>query len=340
LPEGSTICVVGYGSIGARHARNAGALGAKVFFLRSKAEVVDAVRLSGEIDCVFDSEEAVARRPDLAVIALPTHLHIGAALPFAKAGIPLLIEKPLSHTLTDLAQLEDILSQRRSGCYVGYMMRFDPSILALRSVIMSGELGPIHGAFVEWSTYLPNWHPWEDYRQSYAARSDMGGGVVLTCSHEIDLARFLFGECERIFATGGRITGLEIDADDCVSMLLHHRAGIASHLHLTYAHRPAHRAIRVIGENGAAEWDFFRGCAEVIGSNGNRREVGRRPDDFNQVYVEELKAVLKAVHAREPDGSVISYREGRRTLDLCMAILKSLGTRSVIDINEGAPACS
>ena len=330
MTKAFTICVVGYGSIGARHARNAAALGANVFFLRSKTEVVDAVKLPGEFDFVFDVKEAVARRPDLAVLALPTHLHVKAALPFAEAGISLLVEKPLSHTLTGLDRLEHMLSENRASCYVGYMMRFDPSILALKNVIMSGDLGPVHAAFIEWSTHLPGWHPWEEYRESYAGRSDMGGGVVLTCSHEIDLARFLFGECDLVFATGGRITSLGVDADDCVSVLLHHCAGTASQLHLTYAHRPNHRAIRVVGENRAAEWDFFRGCVEVIGSGDDRRQAGQRPADFNEIYIDELRSVLKAVRSEEPENSLISYQEGRRTLELCMAILQSVETRSIV----------
>ena len=319
------VCVVGFGSIGRRHTQNALRLGAEVFFLRTGNAAADRPKLEDDVPCVFDLATALAEVPDLAVIANPSHLHVDTALKFADAGVAMLVEKPLSHSTRGLGRLEEVLDASSVVCLVGYMMRFDPGIRALKEILDSGDLGRVLSARMEWSTHLPAWHPWEDYRASYAARADMGGGVVLTCSHEVDIARLLFGDVEGVFARGGRKTSLGIEADDCVDALLQHTEGVATSLHLNYAHRPGHRAIRVIGEEGAAEWDFFKRRTERIGPLGQRSPVGEPgPEDVNDVYVAELESVFATIERGAP--SPIGYDEGRRTLDVCLALLTSLET--------------
>ena len=320
------ICVVGLGSIGRRHVRNAVSLGAEVVALRTGRAHPDVPDLDVAITETNAQDSAIAMRPALAVIANPTHLHCRDATAFANAGIPVLIEKPLSHTLDGLDALETALTRTRARGFVGYMMRFDPGIAALKRAIDAGEIGPVHTASVEWSTHLPDWHPWEDYKESYAARADMGGGVVLTCSHEIDLALHLFGPCDRVFAMGGRKTALDIAAEDCVSALLEHAGGTTTQLSLSYAHRPGHRAIRTIGEDGAAEWDFFTGKTILRHADGSAETIHDGPDAsaVNALYLDELETVLAALDSGH--ATPVDYAEGRRTLEVCLAILASIET--------------
>lgn len=319
-----SICIVGLGSIGRRHARNALALDARVFALRTGRAHPDVPAGDLAFDEIYELQDAIRRKPDLAIIATPTHLHCETAIRFVEAGVPVLVEKPLSDRHTGLDQLEKAQKTSGARCFVGYMMRYDPGIEALSKLIETGGLGPIHTAYIEWNTYLPAWHPWEDYRESYAARSDMGGGVVLTCSHEIDLARHLFGECETVFALGGSKTTLGINAEDSVSALLSHCSGVTTHLNLGYAHKPGHRAIRVIGEDASAEWDFLTQRTTRTGPDGEdivAHQSGATAD-INDTYLSELKSVIGAI---ECGGSIpIDFSNGRRTLDLCLAILESM----------------
>lgn len=321
-----SICVVGLGSIGGRHARNAASLGANVLALRTGAAHPDTPDLGCDVTETRDIGNAIASKPALAIIANPTHLHCEYATAFAAASIPVLIEKPLSHSLDGLTDLEAALDGGPARGFIGYMMRFDPGIAALKALVDSGDLGPVHAAYIEWSTHLPAWHPWEDYKDSYAARADMGGGVVLTCSHEIDLALHLFGDCDRVFAVGGARTSLNIAAEDSVSALMQHANGIATQLSLTYAHKPGYRAIRVIGEDASAAWDFFQCRTTLERSDGTRAVVydGGATFDVNDLYLNQLHAVLAALKSNDP--TPIDYVEGRRTLDLCLAILASIQT--------------
>ena len=71
------------------------------------------------------------------------------------------------------------------------MMRYHKEINLIKEIIDSGQLGRITSSHINWSTYLPDWHPWEDYSESYASNSEMGGGAILTCSHEIDTMNYL-----------------------------------------------------------------------------------------------------------------------------------------------------
>ena len=331
--------MVGLGSIGRRHARNAVSLGAEVAALRTGRAHPGVPALDVAVTELSDVDAAVAMHPTLAIIANPTHLHCEYATAFAAGGVPVLIEKPLSHTLDGLGALEAALESAAVRGFVGYMMRFDPGIAALKRLIDAGEIGPVRTASVEWSTYLPAWHPWEDYKESYAARADMGGGVVLTCSHEIDLALYLFGECERVVAMGGRKTSLDIAAEDCVSALMAHANGTTTQLNLSYAHRPGHRAIRAIGEDGAAEWDFFAGTTVIKRQDGTEESVHEGPDAsaVNSLYLDELKAVLAAIGS--DDETAIDYAEGRRTLDTCLAILAAIETGQPVALHRhGTPA--
>ena len=102
------------------------------------------------------------------------------------------------------------------GCrfQMGFQFRFHPGLLRCRELIDAGRIGKPLSFRAEWGEYLPGWHPWEDYRKSYSARKDLGGGVLLTLSHPLDYIRWFFGDPEWIWAMNGKISDLELDVDD------------------------------------------------------------------------------------------------------------------------------
>ena len=89
---------------------------------------------------------------------------------------------------------------------------------------------------------MPGWHPYEDYRALYAARADLGGGVVLSQIHEFDYLYALFGLPRRLFAIGGHLSHLEIDVEDVASTLMEFNVDghiLPVHLQQDYLQRPA-----------------------------------------------------------------------------------------------------
>ncbi len=100
---------------------------------------------------------------------------MSVALPAAAAGAHLLIEKPIAPTLEEIPALAAALEANEKQVLVGFHFRQHPVLKQIKSILDSGELGRVYSAHAHWE-YLPAWHPWEDYRRSYAARKDLGGG--------------------------------------------------------------------------------------------------------------------------------------------------------------------
>ena len=136
-------------------------------------------------------EELEDSQSKIAVICTPTSQHLDQTIKCVRLGINVLVEKPLFNTIDGFEELRQAVIKFNTFVYVGYMMRFHPLIEKIKTMINKNEFGKLISFQSVWAEYLPNWHPWEDYRDSYAARKELGGGSTLTLSHDIDLAIFL-----------------------------------------------------------------------------------------------------------------------------------------------------
>jgi len=190
------ILIAGLGSIGRRHLRNLKTLGqGEIILFRTHQSTLPEDELEA-FPVETDLETALSRKPDAVVIANPTALHMDVAISAAQAGCHLLIEKPIAPQWDEkVAELRSIVSANDIRTLVGFQFRFHP-VLSRIQELMKGTIGHMLSFRVHWGEYLPGWHPWEDYRQSYAARKDLGGGVVNTLCHTLDYVRWLFGEVE------------------------------------------------------------------------------------------------------------------------------------------------
>ncbi|MGH8164603.1 MAG: Gfo/Idh/MocA family protein, partial [Rhodanobacteraceae bacterium] len=163
------MAIVGYGSIGRRHCDNLQSLGVgRRVVVRRQAEANPAFAPPGDAAVVHSIQESIESGIDLAIVCNPTSLHVAAALEYVAAGVPVLIEKPLASSLDEARRL--VCEVARTGVAAGmaYCMRYHPGYALARRCIGDGDLGPIDYAKVWFETYLPDWHPWEDYRRSYA----------------------------------------------------------------------------------------------------------------------------------------------------------------------------
>ncbi len=130
-----------------------------------------------------------------------------------------------------------------------------------------------------WGEYLPGWHPWEDYRQGYSARPDLGGGVVLTLSHPLDYLRWLFGEVEALWAFTGKSSDLELQVEDTAEIGLRFANGVLGSLHLDYNQRPPGHWLEVITSQGTLRWDNLSGEVQVYRSETETGKFTRRQPD-------------------------------------------------------------
>jgi predicted dehydrogenase len=254
--------VVGYGSIGQRHARVLEGLGHAVAVVSRRA-VEHPLRYP-------DLAPALAAfGPDYAVIANETSLHRPTyrALKAAGFGGTVLVEKPLFH---DLA-VDDARAADRA--FVAYNLRFHPLLLRLRDWMQGRTLV---AASIHVGQHLATWRPQRDYRQSYSSQKALGGGVLRDLSHELDHVLWLFGPWRRVAALGGASGTLGIDADDRWSILLECERCPQVSVTLSYLDHAPSRRIAVNARDDSATVEFFSGTFSAgDGKNPERIEVER-----------------------------------------------------------------
>ncbi len=223
--------VIGYGSIGMRHDAVLTELGLRTAICSRRAIDHPYSYLSLEL-ALQDST------PDYVVIANRTSEHLGTLRALKALGYTgrILVEKPLFPELNDIpAGMEDAIR-------VGYNLRFHPILLRLRTLLQDQNICTFQ-AYV--GQYLPRWRPGTDYRESYSARAEEGGGALLDLSHDIDYTTWILGGWSRVTAMGGTTSALEISSDDAFSLLLETPRCSVVHVHMNYLNRTARREIVV-----------------------------------------------------------------------------------------------
>ena len=315
--------IAGLGSIGRRHLRNLRTLGQEdvVLYRTHKATLPDA-ELS-ELPNFTELRLALDEKPDGVIVANPTALHLDVAIAAAKAGAALLIEKPISDGLAGLGELQSVLNLSGKPAMVGFHFRFHPVLNQVKALLESGQLGKPLSARAHWGEYLPDWHPWEDYRRSYAARADLGGGVVNTLSHPLDYLRWLLGEVESVNAWTGRLSELELDVEDHAEVLLRFTAGKTASVHLDYYQRPPSHTLEITCEGGRICWDNATGEARVFHAQSDVTDLLVPPEGFerNQMFIDEMETFVRLCEGETLPHCTLT--DGIRAQKLVLAIKQS-----------------
>ena len=326
----TAVAVVGTGSAGRRHASNFLAAGADEVVLVSRRPS-DPVRLGEHTVAVLDALDDALARADAVVIANPTALHLEVLRRAIEADVHVLCEKPVSVSAAGVADLARRARDRGVVVGVCCQMRFHPLMAQLRDLVNGGALGIVIDAETTQGEHLADYHPDEDYRVSYAARAELGGGVLLTQIHQIDFLQWVLGRFARVRAVGGRRSPLEIDVEDTVSYFLESCADVPVRGHLDYLRRPKRLGLTVTGTEGVVTWDYYAGSLEHCAADGSVQrtvlEGFERNDLFTALVDDFLVAVRTgaeprttlddAAHALAVVDALRQSMDERRTIDVC-----------------------
>tara|TARA_B110000967_G_scaffold134480_1_gene137313 strand:- start:3633 stop:4586 length:954 start_codon:yes stop_codon:yes gene_type:complete len=313
--------ICGVGSIGERHIRNLISLGFDDIILFRYRN--NALRTIKNIFPTYSSlKECLEKKPDVAIICNPTHLHIETAMQCAMANCNIFIEKPLSHNLDGCYELIRILNNNNKIAMVGYMMRYHPCILKMQKWINGGDIGKVISFRSIWGEYLPDWHPWEDYRESYAALKNMGGGPALTLSHELDLAVSLFGKISDVASMKNFNSNLKIDTEHAIDILLSFKSGVTANIHLDYCHKPPKRVTEILGTVGRIEFDYYSNRVILYTHDDKEGEIYSLGNEFdrNDMFMSEIKEFIDAIKFGK--SSPISIKESLPSIDVALRALK------------------
>lgn len=338
--------IAGLGSIGRRHFRNLIALGEKdIILLRTRKATLPDDELAG-YPVESDIHEALKKhKPDAVIVANPTALHLDVAVPAAEAGCAILLEKPVSDSLDRLDTLQQAVQKSGSRILVGFQFRYHPTLNKARELIQSNAIGKVLTVHAHWGEYLPQWHPWEEYRQSYAARADLGGGVIRTLTHPLDYLRYLIGEVDSLWSFNGHISPLELDVEDVAEIGLKFSNGAIGGVHLNYVQRPPRHTLEIVGTQGTFRWDNADGIlhhykfpAPFASYSDNPPapviETFSPPEDFerNQLFVAQTRHFIET--ARGKSDPVCSLEDGIMALRLALAAYESREKGRPIQTND------
>ncbi len=319
------IVVVGTGSIGRRHLAN-------LAVHRPHDEVLavsahhrhDEVAVEGaQVPAVADLDLALATSPDAVFVCNPSILHVDTACRAMQAGAHVYLEKPVA---TDLAGCTTLVSMaQRTGrvVAVGQQLRFHPLVVDMRERLEAGLLGSLLSVEANLGEHIADYHPGEDFRQSYTARADLGGGVLLTQTHQPDLLTWLFGAPRRVSAIGGRRGDLGIDVEDSVSYLFEGDHGVAVYGHVDYLQRPKRWTITVTGVDGRLTFDYHASTlTHTPSAVGAPAQVEPRPIERNDLFVAALDDFFDSIESdRSPR---CSLSDATLTMELIEAIRASM----------------
>lgn len=365
------ILIAGLGSIGRRHLRNLLTLGERdILLYRTGRSTLLDDELAG-FPVETDLKAAWEHRPETVIVANPTSLHLEVAIPAAERGCHLLIEKPVSHSLDGVERLREAVERGGGRVLVGFQFRFHPGLQKIKQIISSpltphlnsatqssdlrltpasqssdasqrltsdpslltASIGRPLSARAHWGEYMPGWHPWEDYRHSYSARADLGGGVILSLCHPLDYLRWLFGEVEALWAFTGRLGDLGLDVEDTAEIGLRFSDGILGSVHLDYNQRPSAHTLDIVGTQGTIRWDNADGDVQVDQFPVDANDVSSlqfpAPPGFqrNDMFLAEMRHFLAL--ARGEEAAVCSLEDGIHALYLAMAARQSAETGEI-----------
>lgn len=279
-------------------------------------------------------KDCIKENPKFAIVTNETHLHIKTALYLAKEGIHMLIEKPLSHSLQGTNELITIIKKKKLVVLMGCNFRFHPSIILMRNIILRGDLGRIISAQVENGSFLPDWHPYENYQTNYAARNDLGGGAVLTCIHEIDYLYWFFGNIRDVFSVTGKFSDLNIKTEDLSAIILKFKNNVVAEAHLDFFQQPSARNCKVIGTKGTLTWDIEKNSVRYYNVKNKKwiEKLKLRNYDINKTYIQELTHLIESVQGKTKP--INDLKEGIYTLKVALTVKKSSKLKKTLSVDR------
>ncbi len=250
--------LLGAGALGAVHAANVAAIGgchlAAVASTTITDVVADLAHRAGA-DIVTPAQLIDPTRVDALIVATPTDTHCAYALRAIEAGLPLFLEKPVTRTVAEAEQVQQLSGAKGVKVAVGHVVRYFPEYAAAHRAVVSGRLGSVQTARLRRFNAAPG-EP-----GSWFAEPSRSGGVLLDMAiHDIDWSLWTFGPVDRVYCRrAGQGTG------EVVSVTLVHRHGAISYLEASWRERGFSTHLEVTGTSamfqvdgsGSAGFDAF-----------------------------------------------------------------------------------
>ncbi len=318
------VAVLGLGSAGSRHARNLLVLGHDVVaFDPGSVASPENVARAGSLESAIESTEVV-------IVASPNSLHAAQAVAALEAGRHVLVEKPLATTVGDAERIVEAAALAQVTCGVAMNLRFHAGVLGLRNLLETNALGTPMLAQASFGYDLRRWHPASDYRQSYSARAELGGGIVFDAIHELDYLLWLLGPILSVAGEAGHVSELGVDVEDTAVATVRFASGALGTIDVNFVEPAYRRTCLIVGSRAVARWDW-RSSSITVSREGADDSVIDTRCDVSETYRAELVDFFAALNAGRPPATPAD--DGLAAVRLADGIKRSaaLGRRVMLD---------
>ena len=328
---------IGSGSIGKRHMRNLLSIGfdpSDIVAVDPREDRLREVKDLG-ISTVYSSFEKAINSGtyDAAIVCSPTSMHIDQGIELANRGVHMLMEKPLAHNLEGINELKSAISNKKVTLLMAYIFRFSPLTKKVKELLNSGAIGKVLYIRGEFSEYLPDWHPYEDYRSYYMAEKEQGGGSILDQSHIMDMVHHLFGSFDTVFALNGNLSELEVNSDDYSELAIRLKNGIIASIHTDIFGRDHKKQLEIKGESGNILWNPTENLVSYYNAEEKvKYQYNKFSNDFNLNYIEELNHFISCIQGKEVP--LASLEDGIETMELILSAYESVKTGSTVKVKQ------
>lgn len=268
------LLVIGAGSIGKRQISN---------FIKYFTIDIAEVRKDRILECtkqfkinkVYKDYKLAFKleKYDAAIIAVPPHLHLTIAKLAVKNNASLFIEKPLGMSSAGWKEVYKSCIKKKLTNYVAYCHRFVPYTIRLKQLINQKIIGKIYSSHLRWSSYLPDWHKHENYKNFYMSKKEQGGGSLLDDSHGIDLIRYILGEVKTVNSLVTNISELKMTSDDSffATLAMHNKSIVQMSFDLFS--RTPRIYLEITGSKGSIIWDRVDHKIKIYNRDKNKWKI-------------------------------------------------------------------
>ncbi|MBS1642982.1 MAG: Gfo/Idh/MocA family oxidoreductase [Bacteroidetes bacterium] len=293
------ILVIGAGSIGERHIRNLWQQGFHNIIVYRQRNIPFRDITDAKVTIVTEWNTLLQLDIFVAIICTPTSQHLSQTYSCIENGWHVLVEKPLSHQLFNVEPFLSLIKEKNTLLQVGYMLRYHPLLQLAKEIIENETYGKLINIQTYWGEYLPDWHPWEDYRNSYAAKVELGGGPALTLSHDIDIANWLSGaNIKLVQPLKNYASLLEVETESLFDLNIAYENNTTAHIHVNFCQRKAQRWYKIITSDAVIDIDYYANSLTISDGTHTKKEtvegfdrnnlfIAQQNDFFDRISVNE-----------------------------------------------------
>ena len=327
--------IFGLGSIGKRHINNIKKLSKKLKIKKIYGFDINIKRfkeIASHKNLILTNEFGkISKDIDVAFICTPTSKHVETINNIFHYTIPhIYLEKPFCDSLKGCPEIVERLDDNKKILMMGYMLINHPVIMKLKDLIKRNSIGKIITARVEAGFYLPNWHPWEDYRSFYMSKRSGGGGALLDYSHEINYIEWLFGDVKEVNGIVGHFSNLDLTSDDLSISLLKTNTDILVELHLDLLQYNEERSIKIVGNEGSIKASLMTGEINIFKNKTKKQEKIKLKLDYDYMYFKQYNIFFDLLKGKKVN--YISGKGGLSSMHVIEAIRMSNNIGSKINL--------